>query len=101
MSIIQYPNSSAYATTPQLSWRIGVLNYRAIVPANGDSEITITAKYANRPDRLSNDLYGTQNYWWIFMVRNMNVIRDPMYDLTVGKKIWVPTLAALQGMLGS
>lgn len=101
MSVILYPTSSIYAVTPQLNWRLGVYKHRAIAPAKGDTQITISAKYNLRPDRLSLDLYGTQNYWWVFMLRNMNVIRDPVYDMTTGKTIWVPSLDGLQGVLGS
>ena len=101
MSFVDYPQSSIYVSTPQLNWRLGVYAHRRIAPAKGDTQITISAKYNYRPDRLSLDLYGTQNYWWVFMLRNMNVIRDPVYDLTTGKTIWVPSFEGLQGMLGS
>jgi hypothetical protein len=91
MSVIKYPSTSSYFNTPQLDWRIGRYVHRPIYPDVTDRAFLVTPKYHNRPDRLSADLYGTPLYYWVFMARNMNAIRDPIYDLVQGMTIIVPT----------
>ena len=63
--------------------------------------MTLSKKYENRPDTLSYDLYGTPAYWWVFMVRNPNTIKDPIWDMVAGASIIVPSLQTLQQALGS
>lgn len=96
MTTVIYPPSSPYAITPQASWYIGRYEHRNIFPASDDQTITIASAYHLRPDKMSFDLYGTPNYWWVFMVRNMDLIRDPIWDHTSGKTIIVPTKTNLQ-----
>ena len=95
MSTIYGPNSPYYLT-PQTSWYLSYLVYRAVPQNSSDSIITITKPYEYRPDSLSNDLYHTVNYWWIFMVRNPDLIQDPIWDQVAGLQIYVPSLATLQ-----
>lgn len=77
------------------------MTWRDIPPDSSDSFITsLDKKYENRPDRLSQDLYGTIGYWWIFQVRNMDVIRDPIWDLTAGMSLYVPSLERLKTLIG-
>jgi len=56
--------------------------------------------YNNRPDLLANDLYQDPNLWWVFAVRNPDVIKDPLFDFKTGNIIYVPTKAVLQKNLG-
>jgi hypothetical protein len=100
MAVYTYPSHSPYALTPQKSWRLGLYAHRSIPPATGDREIVVASKYHNRPDRLSYDLYGSDNYWWVFMVRNMNAIRDPIFDLKAGMTIVVPSLETIRAVTG-
>lgn len=96
----QYPSNSPYGTTPSAGWHVGLYKHRAIPVDATDREVTITQKYHGKPDLLSYDLYGTPVYWWVFLSRNMNIIRDPIWDLEEGKKIMVPTLAHLRSVAG-
>lgn len=98
MSTINYAINSPYGITPQYSWRIGRYEHRRILPDNTDKVQHITAQYQYRPDKLSFDLYKTPAYYWIFMIMNMDQIRDPIWDLKAGMTIKVPTLGRLQGM---
>lgn len=101
MSVIDYRNSSPYFNTPQTSWYLGVLEYRDI-PRDGSDRIRILeSKYDTRPDLLSYELYGTPNYWWVFMILNPNTIKDPIYDFKAGISIYVPTSNRLSTILGS
>lgn len=100
MSKIQYPVTSPYATTPQNSWYIDLYKHRPISVHAGDRQLTIGQKYHNRPDLLAYDLYGNPGYWWVFFVRNMNVIRDPVWDFELGKVIFVPSIEHLRSVVG-
>lgn len=92
---ITYPVHSPYAETPQSTMFIGRYVHREIARDEKDIAVTLTAKHHLRPDILSNEQYGTPVYWWVFMQRNLNVIRDPIWDFTVGKTIMVPSRESL------
>jgi hypothetical protein len=96
----KYPATSPYATTASAGWYLGLYKHRAVPVDSADREVTITIKYHLRPDLLSYDLYGTPVYWWVFLVRNMNVIRDPIWDFTEGKTIMVPSVNHLRSVVG-
>lgn len=101
MSKVTFPATSPYYATTQGTWYTGPMTWRDIPPDSSDSYITsLDKKYENRPDRLSQDLYGTIGYWWIFQVRNMDLIRDPIWDLTAGMALYVPTLDRLKTLIG-
>lgn len=96
MAVVNYRSTSPYVNTNQFSWYLDILEFRAI-PADGTDKIMrIEAKYNKRPDLLSFDEYGTTDYWWVFMIRNPDIIADPINDLLSGIDICVPTLTRLQ-----
>jgi len=95
MSIVTYNATSPYSKTSQSSWYLGNFVRRPIVPDITDTYVQISQKYHLRPDLFSYDTYGTTNYWWVFMERNIDIIRDPLYDFTKGTYIWIPTLKRL------
>lgn len=97
---LTYPSTSPYASTKQTSWYLGKYVHRSIPSAPDDKKIIISAKYENRPDLLANDLYGSPAYWWVFMVRNRNEIKHPLWDLVAGMQIMVPSQAHLNKSLG-
>jgi hypothetical protein len=100
MAVIAYPSTSAYAATPQTSFGMGFYVRRKIPAASDDTTITLSAAYQYRPDKLAYDLYGNPSYWWIFAARNINLIRDPIYDFVAGLQIVVPSSATLIAALG-
>ena len=99
MSRVNYKSTSPYFSTPQSSWFLSNFVHRDI-PADGtDTLIVLSSKYELRPDKLSNDLYGTTNYWWVFCVLNPDIIKDPIYDFVAGIEISVPTVERLGKIL--
>lgn len=100
MSKINYPKTSPYSSTPQSNFAIGRFVYRDIPPADDDKTIILPPGYDYRPDRLSNDLYGTPAYWWVFMVRNLDVIRDPIWDFVSGITLTLPSPSYLKKVVG-
>src|SRR5574343_798529 len=93
-------NTSPYANTPQTDWYIGRYVHRSIAATSNDGILVIDPSYQYRPDKLSNDLYGSPVYWWVFSVRNPSVIRDPIWDMTVGKTIYTPSVDAIRSLSG-
>jgi hypothetical protein len=61
----------------------------------------IPAQYTYRPDLLAYDLYGSSKLWWVFTQRNMNILKDPVYDLVAGIEIFLPQGPALSRQLGA
>ena len=100
MARITYAASSPYADTPQTSWYLGPIALRNIPAHSSDIPITVNAKYEARPDLMSYDFYGTPAYWWVFMLRNIDIIRDPIWDLKSGMQIVVPSAERIKTLLG-
>lgn len=100
---VVYSRTSPYFNTPQRNFLINFLDLYTVrrIPSDlTDEIISVSPKFHERPDLLSNDLYGTPELWWIFAVRNPNEIIDPIYDLVSGLEIFVPTQQRLLRILG-
>lgn len=83
--------------------RLGALDVLSIrpVPAESDDQLyTIETQYTYRPDLLAYDYYGSAKLWWVFAQRNMDVIKDPVYDMVAGTDIYLPKPDALRKILG-
>lgn len=96
----KYTNSSPWGRTRLKS---GYLDYFAIRPvAAEDDDIlyVIEPQFNYRPDLLANYLYDTPKLWWVFAQRNMDVIRDPIFDFRSGVEIYVPKQEGLFKLLG-
>lgn len=100
MPKIDYPRSSPYYGTAQTSWAIGRYKHRTIPPQSDDVYVTILPRHEHRPDRLSQEYFGTPVYWWVFMVCNTHLIRDPIWDLKVGMTIRIPSQRYLGTIVG-
>jgi alpha-L-fucosidase len=77
-----------------------VLSIRPVPSEADDFKYIIESQYTHRPDLLSYDLYGTPKLWWVFVQRNMSVIKDPIYDFVAGTTIYIPKKTNLQRFLG-
>lgn len=96
-----YSNTSPYYKTPFTSGGyLDIIDLRSI-PAQADDVIyEVDARYNLRPDLLSYDTYGTVDYWWVFAVRNRSLIKDPIFDLIAGKRIYLPNISTIKSALG-
>lgn len=101
MSKIAYRPGSPYASTPQTSFYLDLLKLRDLDPSLNDRPFPITSKYNLRPDKLSGDLYGSRDYWWVFQVLNPDLIKDPIWDFVTGKLIYVPSRERLFTVFGN
>lgn len=95
-----YNKYSPYADTPDNNQYLELLTIRPIPAEVDDFTYTIENQYENRPDLLSYDLYGTPKLWWVFVQRNMDVLKDPIYDFKPGTKIKLPKKSNLNRYLG-
>lgn len=100
MSFIKYPVSSPYALTTQSSWHINRFVFRPIPPDSGDVPIDLQLIHQYRPDRLSQQLYNTPVYWWVFCVRNPFLRGDPIWGFIEGLTIIVPSLKHINSVVG-
>lgn len=93
MTKVAYTNNSLYFNTKQTSKYLDYLDYwdgYFINPSSDDTLIKLSSKYNKRPDLLSFELYGTPQLWWVFMLRNPDVIKDPINDFVTNITIYTP-----------
>jgi hypothetical protein len=95
-----YNNSSPWYTTSQNNFYMELMDIRPIPSEPDDFKYTIEGQYNNRPDLLAYDLYGNPKLWWVFVQRNMSVLKDPIYDFTPGTTIYIPKKSNLEKFLG-
>lgn len=95
-----YRKTSPYFNTRQNSFALDLLTIRPVPSEADDFLYTIEGQYRHRPDLLAFDLYGDPSLWWVFVQRNMSVIKDPIYDFEPGVKIHLPKKSNLQKYLG-
>lgn len=95
-----YKKTSPWATTSQNNLYLELLEIRP-VPAEADDYVyTIENQYKHRPDLLAYDLYGESKLWWVFVQRNMEILKDPIYDFVPGTDIYLPKKRNLEKFLG-
>lgn len=95
-----YSKSSPYSQTKQNRSYLELLTIRSVPAEQNDVLYTIENQYENRPDLLAYDLYGNAKLWWVFVQRNMSVLKDPIYDFKPGVSIYLPKKSNLQKYLG-
>jgi hypothetical protein len=99
--MVNYTGSSPWAATSiENEQYLDVLNIRPIPATADDVLYTVAVQYTHRPDLLAYDLYGSSKLWWVFSQRNMDVLKDPIYDLVAGVKIYLPQGPKLRTALG-
>lgn len=95
-----YSKTSPYYTTQIVNGYLDVMTLRDIPYDRNDILFEVTSTYENRPDLLAYDLYQDSSLWWVFSVRNKKVLKDPVYDLKPGVKIYLPKMSTLKSVLG-
>lgn len=83
-------DTSQYLLTPIKNWYLDIMVPRTIPKSDYDKIIRIPPEFDQRPDLLSNSEYGTPGLWWVFAVRNPDLILDPIGDFVAGLEIYVP-----------
>lgn len=83
-------DSSQYLLTPIKNWYLDQWIPRQIPKSDFDKIIIIPPEFDQRPDLMSNQEYGTPRLWWVFCMRNPDLIIDPINDFVAGLEIFVP-----------
>jgi len=91
MPKVNYRRTSPYANTVQTDNFLSFWTPRLVPEAADDLFIEIEPKFDERPDLLAAELYQDSGLWWVFMMRNRDLIKDPVFDQKAGLKIFVPT----------
>ena len=95
-----YSFSIPYYNTPITNGYLDIASIRDLPEEIDDFLFEVTQQYTHRPDLLAYDLYGDANLWWVFSIRNKSVLKDPIYDMLAGQKIYLPKIATLRDVLG-
>ena len=95
-----YAKTSPYYNSSMVNNYLDVINFRDIPKERDDILFELTATYEHRPDLLAYDLYKDHKLWWVFSVRNRSVIKDPVFDMVAGVKIYLPKASTLQRVMG-
>jgi len=80
---------------------LDILSIRPVPEESDDIKYVIQSQYHQRPDLLAYDMYGTPKLWWVYAQRNMDVLKDPVYDFRSGLEIFVPKGSQLRKILGA
>ena len=95
-----YSKTSPYYDTILSGAFLELLTLRDLPLQTDDILFTVTQQYSNRPDLLAYDLYNDVNLWWVFAVRNKDIIKDPIFDMIPGQRIYLPKLSTINAVLG-
>lgn len=99
--VARYDAASPYLNTPIINDEyLDILQIRPIPAEDDDVQYTIEPQYTYRPDLLAYDLYGTTKLWWVFAQRNLDLLKDPVFDMVPGLKIYLPKGNNLSQQLG-
>ena len=96
-----YNKQSPYINTSMVNGYLDIINFIDITGETNDIQFTITSLYMHRPDLLAYDIYGDSNLWWVFAVRNKDVLKDPVYDFVPGQVIYLPQQDSIRKALGN
>jgi hypothetical protein len=96
----KYSKASPWANTQQNNLYLELLDIRPVPSEADDVRYVIENQYRHRPDLLAYDLYGNAKLWWVFVQRNMTVLKDPIYDFRPGTAIYLPKQRNLSKFLG-
>ena len=96
-----YNSFSPYYKTPLVNGYLDVMTFRDIPIQNDDVLFEVVSTYEFRPDLLAHDLYQETRLWWVFAMRNKDILKDPVYDMTAGTKIYLPKLSVIKRVLGA
>jgi len=94
----RYENSSIYSETPIRTFYLDIWVPKEIPSSTDDKVWTITGKYHHRPDLAAYNFYGNEKLWYVFALRNKDILIDPIFDFTAGTEIIVPSKNSLSNI---
>lgn len=94
-----YSITSPYYGTQTWGKFLDVWPGKTISADTTDAIYQIDNIYNLRPDLLAYDLYQDSSLWWVFAIRNPDVLSNPLFGFTTGKIIYIPSKASVQRQL--
>jgi hypothetical protein len=95
-----YKSDSPYYGTPQWGQFLDLWNPKSIPTDVTDVNYQLDPAYNLRPDLLAYDMYNDAGLWWVFAVRNPDIIQDPIFDFVAPIIIVVPNKTIVVKALG-
>jgi hypothetical protein len=83
-------DTSQYLSTPVKNWYLDLWVPRSVPKNEFDKIVKIPPEYDQRPDLMAYKEYGTPKLWWVFAVRNPDLLIDPINDFVSGLEIYIP-----------
>lgn len=83
-------DTNQYLLTPVKGWYLDLWVPRTVPSSDYDKILTIPPAFDQRPDLLSQLEYGTPKLWWVFAIRNPDLLVDPVQDFVSGLQIYIP-----------
>jgi hypothetical protein len=97
----KYSQQSPWANTIAVNNQyLDIMKIRPVPASDNDVLYTVQSQFTHRPDLLAYSVYGSAKLWWVFAQRNMDVLKDPVFDLEAGVQIFLPRADDLQKFLG-
>lgn len=78
---------------------LGMNTLPTITKTVKDEVYIIGHGYDERPDLLAHQLYGNTRLWWVFAIRNPDVLEDPIRDFKAGTEIILPSEESVQNLI--
>lgn len=90
--------ASPYKGTKVVDNHLDIMSLPILRKSIDDEYITIEKRHEFRPDKLAHEIYGNEHLWFVFTLRNMDVLKDPIFDFKAGTKIYVPSKKNVEGI---
>ena len=94
-----HSNQSFLRNAPMRGLYLDINSLPKIPKSRADTIYQIEPIYSGRPDLLAHKLYGSTQLWWVFALRNPDLLVDPLEDFTSGKEIFLPTQQTINSVL--
>lgn len=94
-----YKSTSIYSNTPQTDWYLDFWKGKFLSNDGNDKPYVIPNDFDMRPDLAAFNLYGSEKYWYVFALKNKDILKDPIFDFRAGVEIFIPSLNAIKGIL--
>lgn len=88
--VTRLKDTSQYFLTPNNGWYLDTWQPRSVPKSEFDRSAIIPPQFDQRPDLMSFNEYGTPNLWWVFAMRNPDILIDPILDFSAGVEIYIP-----------
>jgi hypothetical protein len=70
------------------------------IPKNLEDETYVIGHgFDERPDLLAHVKYGNSRLWWVFSLRNPDLLKDPIRDFKPGLEIIIPAKSSVENYL--